>query len=189
MLSATATIIVLLLSYIVVSVSLLLHSLPVKEYDALYELYNNTEGKSLQWETPYTVFGYPWNFTTPKHNPCSSENPWQGVECSSTCETQPCNVIEINLKRHGLKGNLPESIGNFSVLQFLYLDENQLTGQIPLSLGNLTVLKEIYLNQNDLTGSIPEIFANAQKYFVSDTLPTEEEIALDNSKFRKHSIF
>jgi hypothetical protein len=53
---------------------------------------------------------------------------------------------------------LPESLGNLSSLQYLYLDENQIT-RLPESIGNLKSLKRLYLRVNKLT-KLPESIGN-----------------------------
>ncbi|MBP5093899.1 MAG: leucine-rich repeat domain-containing protein, partial [Abditibacteriota bacterium] len=51
-----------------------------------------------------------------------------------------------------LRGNnltsLPESIGNLTNLEFLFLDYNKLTS-LPSSIGNLTNLRSLYLGGNN----------------------------------------
>jgi Leucine-rich repeat (LRR) protein len=161
------------------------HSLPINEYNALYDLYNSTNGKDWRWKKPFSIEdGYAWSFETPSQNPCSATEPWQGVSCTSTCGDSVCHIIQIDLAYHNLCGTLPASIteinnlqsirfsnnyltgsipaslGNLSALNSLYLNQNKLTGTIPVSLGNLTALKELYLNQNQLTGTIPISLGN-----------------------------
>jgi hypothetical protein len=69
-----------------------------------------------------------------------------------------CNgnrVTAIDLSQNGLSGTLPESLGNLSNLELLFLQDNKLIGSIPESLGNLTNLTTLYLQLNELSGSIP----------------------------------
>jgi hypothetical protein len=78
--------------------------LPASEYNALKDLYSFTNGDNWKWSSPYTDHGYPWNFTI-NQNPCNSSYPWQGVLCSSDCSFAPCNVLNLTLSSHELKGN------------------------------------------------------------------------------------
>jgi hypothetical protein len=120
------------------------YSLPSDEYDALYELYNSTSGANWNWVSPFsTLTGYPWNFTSPEQNPCSLDYPWQGIYCSSSCGIKPCNIIEVFLPNHALRGTIPNTIGRLSNLQSLQLEFNYLTGTIPNSVGNLIALQNL----------------------------------------------
>jgi hypothetical protein len=111
------------------------YSLPNSEYNALYDLYTSTNGKNWDWQRPFSQqTGYPWSFESPEENPCSSTNPWQGVTCTSTCGTKPCNIIKLDLSNHNLNGRLPASIQYLIKLKSLYLNQNQLTGTIPASI-------------------------------------------------------
>jgi hypothetical protein len=71
-----------------------------------------------------------------------------------------------------LSGEIPESIGNLTNLNLLWLKHNQLTGPIPSTIGNLTQLGEdldggvddyqpgLDLSYNELTGEIPSSIGN-----------------------------
>ena len=74
---------------------------------------------------------------------------WQGVTVSNS------RVIELNLNRSGLMGEIPAELGNLSHLRELDLAHNQLTGEIPTELGNLSHLQFLHLVHNQLTGTIP----------------------------------
>lgn len=54
-----------------------------------------------------------------------------------------------------ITGAIPESLGQLSSLEELFLHCNRLTGEIPRSLGNLRNLRKLLLNSNDLVGPIP----------------------------------
>jgi Leucine-rich repeat (LRR) protein len=131
-------------------------SLPTAEYEALYDLFSSTDGENWAFVTPSSPFnGYPWEFIVPPQNPCSSTMPWQGIICSSTCQTKPCNILEISLENFDMYGVLPSSIGNFSALQVLDLSGNELFGEIPKTIGNLKFLTSLAFNLNTFTGTIP----------------------------------
>jgi hypothetical protein len=92
--------------------------MPQAECGALLDLYHSTDGPNWRTNTG-------WNVT---NTPCS----WYGVSCADG------HVTRLNLYYNLLSGSIPESLGNLSNLQFLYLHRNQLSGSIPESLGNLT---------------------------------------------------
>ncbi|MYC60055.1 MAG: hypothetical protein F4X09_07700 [Gammaproteobacteria bacterium] len=86
---------------------------------------------------------------------------WYGVEVDANGR-----VIRLELSgvwdpegqrwvEHGLKGQIPPSLGNLTELQVLNLDLNELSGPIPPELGNLTKLKELVIGNNNLSGAIP----------------------------------
>ncbi|WVZ55721.1 hypothetical protein U9M48_006346 [Paspalum notatum var. saurae] len=109
-------------------------------------------------------------------DPClPQQHSWTGVECS---KEPPVRVLSVDLKNHGLSGMLPDSIGNLTGVQTIYLSGNKLSGSIPdmssmhtltalrldgnqfsgtinPSMEKLVNLKELYLNNNNLTGKIP----------------------------------
>lgn len=66
------------------------------------------------------------------------------------------------LRGLNLSGNklteLPDSIGNLSQLQFLWIMSNQLT-HLPESIGNLSQLRQLWLQENQLT-HLPESIGN-----------------------------
>ena len=132
-------------------------NIPVSEYNALYDLYNATNGPHWRW-VDYSA-GIPWNFTSPElNNPCVDH--WQGINCNFTSPFQNYHVIQIMLTDYLLKGNLPSSLAALSKLNSLDLSYNQLTGPIPESLCGLVQLQYIDLSTNLLTGAIPESLVN-----------------------------
>lgn len=74
---------------------------------------------------------------------------------SFTGLSQPSVLIELELNNNFLTSSIPDSIGSFSFLQFLYLSDNLLTSSIPSTIGNLTFLSQFGLYNNDLTGELP----------------------------------
>jgi Leucine-rich repeat (LRR) protein len=70
------------------------------------------------------------------------------------------HVVTMDLSDNGLTGHIPEGIGEFNHLEFLYLQNNHLTGPIPTSIGRLTRLKRLSVSHNCLTGSIPQEIGN-----------------------------
>ena len=66
------------------------------------------------------------------------------------------NLEYLSLYRNELTGTIPEALGNLNNLKYLSLDSNKLTGTIPETLGNLNNLESLSLGSNKLRGTIPE---------------------------------
>ncbi|KAL3834314.1 hypothetical protein ACJIZ3_009050 [Penstemon smallii] len=62
----------------------------------------------------------------------------------------------IDFSSNSFEGEIPETIGQLSMLYGLNLSHNSFTGTIPESIGNLTQLGSLDLSRNQLTGEIPE---------------------------------
>eukprot|EP01038_Epipyxis_sp_PR26KG_P009002 gene9002-12143_t len=125
---------------------------PIEEINALFDLYEATQGLSWRWNIPYIHFGYPWNFTDfadGSLNPCFGRQPWQGVQCSEYKFIY--QIQNLSLSGHNLKGMLPSSIGNLGELVNLDLSSNELKGSIPSSIGNLVQMENLALYDNHLT--------------------------------------
>ena len=69
-------------------------------------------------------------------------------------------VVELDLRGNGLRGELPPEVGDLQHLTKLSLAGNELSGFIPKELGNLTKLEVIDLSQNRLRGEIPNELGN-----------------------------
>ncbi|BAP57480.1 hypothetical protein THII_3183 [Thioploca ingrica] len=114
--------------------------IPQIECEALVDLYNSTNGPNWTNNTS-------WNETD---MPCG----WERIGCSNG------HVIMLNLYVNKLKGSIPNSLGNLSHLQEIYLNSNYLSGFIPDSLGNLSSLQILWLDNNQLSGTIPNSLGN-----------------------------
>ena len=75
---------------------------------------------------------------------------WHGVRTDASGR-----VTSLMLEKNGLRGSLPQELGNLTQLQDLQLGFNELTGTLPPQLSNLTNLHTITLNGNRLSGTIP----------------------------------
>ncbi|XVE72804.1 hypothetical protein DITRI_Ditri11bG0068000 [Diplodiscus trichospermus] len=62
------------------------------------------------------------------------------------------HLVSLQLPSANLTGSLPRELGEFSMLQSLYLNINSLRGTIPLELGYSSSLSDIDLSYNFLTG-------------------------------------
>ena len=88
-------------------------TIPSIERQALHDLYTSTNGDD--WIYQDGDLGH-WNFTDPDVNPCSSSDPWQGLNCtviSSDTNSYYYHISQILLSNYNLRGTIPESIGMF----------------------------------------------------------------------------
>ncbi len=70
---------VLLICFLILVDSNNYEKFPSKERQALHDLYTSTNGDD--WIYQDGNLGH-WNFTDPDVNPCSSSDPWQGLNCT-----------------------------------------------------------------------------------------------------------
>ena len=86
-------------------------NIPSHERQALHDLYVSTNGDD--WIYQNGDEGN-WNFTDPDVNPCSSSDPWQGLNCTvifSDSSSYYYHISEISLSDYNLRGSLPVTIG------------------------------------------------------------------------------
>ena len=114
------------------------NSTTTAEREALIALYNSTNG-------PDWINNSGW--LGEEGTECS----WFGVWCF---------VNALELSNNGLKGSIPQQIGELVYLRNLHLSNNQLSGSIPPEIGNLINLIDLYLDNNQLTGDIPSEIGN-----------------------------
>eukprot|EP01032_Pedospumella_encystans_P010604 gene10604-12382_t len=125
------------------------------EYIALHEFYDATNGPDWQ-----VIFGEPWNFSS-YANPCTEG--WGGIECgiySNGSTGSQYSITQLFLVDFNLSGTIPDSIGEFTHLQYLYLAGNKLSSNIPSTIGDLSELTTLMVDDNFLTGTIPDSFGN-----------------------------
>ncbi|UZR92287.1 leucine-rich repeat domain-containing protein [Chondrinema litorale] len=81
---------------------------------------------------------------------------WTGVktwrEHESNSNYGSC-IYELMLSKAESKGSIPESIGKFSFLRILWLNDNNLTGNFPSQILNLTDLTNLYIQGNSFSPS------------------------------------
>jgi hypothetical protein len=133
---------------------------PVPTYNALFDLYYGTQGPNWKWQNNSVAGLIPWNFTGVKTSEDGAMRPcidnWQGLVCDqSPDDLRECFVSTVILASHDLAGTLPPSIGNFSGLVQLVLDDNFLSGTLPSSLSSLSELKYLQMDGNLFSGPIP----------------------------------
>ncbi|XP_019196187.1 PREDICTED: receptor kinase-like protein Xa21 [Ipomoea nil] len=71
------------------------------------------------------------------------------------------NLIYLNLESNTLTGIIPPMLGRVLKVQVLYLDNNKLSGPIPHTLCELQYLGEISLSNNQLSGGVLKCFGNS----------------------------
>ncbi|CAN0910143.1 Leucine-rich repeat receptor protein kinase HPCA1 [Linum grandiflorum] len=121
-----------------------------------------------------------WENTPPNWvggNPC--DDGWEGITCTSNRVTSiilsstglsgqlsgdisslsELTILDLSYNK-GLRGSLPQSIGNLKKLVNLILVGCSFTGPIPESIGSLSRLTYLSLNSNGFTGTIPASIGN-----------------------------
>jgi hypothetical protein len=129
-------------------------------FEALYLLYNSTNGPNWQWKSESDHNGYIWNFTHIESPSAGAARPcgdnWQGVTCKQDGPDPSLCIVDIlSLTSYGLTGHIPTEIGNLAGLTQLVFQENALVGTIPTTVGALTAITDFILNDNFLSGTIP----------------------------------
>ena len=84
---------------------------------------------------------------------------WHGIECEAwrmdNDDKHQYKVLEIDLPKNSLKGNLPSELGALTLLKLVDFSKNQLSGQIPTSILTMKDLRFIFLRANKFQGPLP----------------------------------
>ena len=128
------------------SVYLELEEVPDAQRELLMSLYNALDGAN--WvKAKKTNWGSDEDIST-----------WGGVTVANDA------ITRIDLSGFGLKGSLPEIIGDFSLLTYLNLSSNPtLTGSLPSEIGTLSNLTTFLAETTGLEGSLPAAMGSLQK--------------------------
>ncbi|KAG7025269.1 putative kinase-like protein TMKL1, partial [Cucurbita argyrosperma subsp. argyrosperma] len=163
----------------------LLNRAPVQGGDSLHfpssdvQLLLEKIRASLEGDTQNLLLSS-WNYSLPL---CQ----WRGLKwvfsngtslvCSDSSSPQWSNLtlfkdpslhlLSLQLPSANLSGSLPKELGEFTMLQSLYLNINSLTGPIPLELGYSSSLSDIDLSSNLLSGALPPSIWNLCDKLVS----------------------
>ena len=108
-----------------------------RDREALIALYNATDGPN--WSRSDN-----WLSDEPLDT-------WYGVSAT----TEGTEVDTLVLRGNGLRGPVPQNLGEMLSLEQLEISGNQLTGLIPSSLGQLQNIEKLVLEGNQLSGPIP----------------------------------
>jgi hypothetical protein len=129
------------------------HVIPEEEVKALRELFLALDGPN--WKNRYG-----WentdSLTTKQYCTKTDYHQWWGVSIRGG------RIVRIELPNNNLKGRLPNSIGNFKLLEALWLHNNEISGDVPTTIGNLTRLHSLYLHQNQFK-RLPSTIQNLTK--------------------------
>lgn len=143
----------------------------VQDFDGLrvskIEISNNNLAGEIPWEIRFLVNLETW--ITP-----FNINIQTGMAPFLTMADKELTHLE--LQYCGLKGNIPEELGDLTKLEFLGLSNNFLTGTIPESFFGLTNLQVLGIDDNLFRSPIAPFakFTNIQKLYIEDNLITGE---------------
>lgn len=124
---------------------------------ALYSLFTSAGGAN------WTVKGWPTTLSTSAPGTALTACTWQGV----TCDSASSRVVSVNLAGAGLRGPIPDALGNLTFLTSLTLSNNQLMGTIPTSFSKLSKLSTLALCNNSLDGVSPTFLTSVVNVQVS----------------------
>ncbi|XP_022747875.1 LRR receptor-like serine/threonine-protein kinase FLS2 [Durio zibethinus] len=77
------------------------------------------------------------------------------IESLSRCSLD--RLESLNIAFNKLSGHLPNQLGQFKTLAYLYLNRNSISGPIPFSIGELSSLKVLDISYNRLNATLPQI--------------------------------
>ena len=116
-------------------------AVPPHERQVLVDLFASTSGQ--QWTTKSNWLDA---------DPCDAVNGWFGIYCDSA----RAHVTYIALPNNNLRGKLPETLNQLTMLKSVELTSNFLWGPIP-SLQGMTALFSFDVRDNLFTGSVPSL--------------------------------
>jgi len=115
------------------------------QYQALMDFYNATGGS--RWHSN--------NGWATNQDPCPIKgSAWYGLQCEGDF------VTEMHMSSNGLGGELPESIGNITGLEWFDVTLNGLFGHLPASMASLQALSMLWLDDNAFSGPLPDWIGN-----------------------------
>ncbi|XP_022760163.1 LRR receptor-like serine/threonine-protein kinase FLS2 [Durio zibethinus] len=76
------------------------------------------------------------------------------IESLSRCSLD--RLESLNIASNKLSGHLPDQLGQFKILAYLFLSRNSISGPIPSSIGKLSSLKVLDVSYNRLNATLPQ---------------------------------
>ncbi len=121
---------------------------PISEYNALVDFYNNLNGNNWTRNDNW--------LDTINH----TVNDWFGITVEGGHVTQIYFDAYYN---YNLDGSLPSSIRDLKELKKLAIITDNISGELPSGLFELTKLEELYIAECDISGNIPMEIGNLTK--------------------------
>ncbi|KAI8028098.1 Receptor-like protein kinase HAIKU2, partial [Camellia lanceoleosa] len=140
-------------------------------------------------------------FLNLNHNGFSGQFPWKSLENLTSLEFLslgdnpfngspfPLEILNLHklywvyLTNSSIEGEIPEGIGNLTLLQNLELSYNQLSGKIPKGITKLKNLWQLELYTNQLSGKLPNGFRNLTNLINFDASTNSLEGDLSEIKY------
>jgi Leucine-rich repeat (LRR) protein len=129
----------LLVLFFTFSISLSAQS--YREFIALHELYQSTNGK--EWNTT-------WDFDAPIET-------WEGVTVKNG------HIVGLDLSNNNLNGEVPPTLVNLKHLIHLNLSGNELEGKLPNQLARMDSLAFFDVSNNEFTGGVPKSIGKMER--------------------------
>ena len=144
----------------------LLSNTPLEKLEEFRALWADLHGQEMEAEHPgdrevLVAIGNTYRLQDKRANWLSDApiSQWEGVVTNGDGRVTSLILVGRVLT------SIPPQLGELSMLEELYLSDNDLVGSIPSQLGELTNLKELYLTDftgNSLTGCIPRTLLNVE---------------------------
>uniref|UniRef100_A0A5B7BWG1 non-specific serine/threonine protein kinase n=1 Tax=Davidia involucrata TaxID=16924 RepID=A0A5B7BWG1_DAVIN len=114
-------------------------------------------------------------------DPCGPKNySWEGLKCSYN-DSNPPQIISLNLTSSSLIGRIADSIANLSSLETLDLSNNNLSGTVPEFLEELPFLKFLNLKGNQLSGFVPAALLDKSEAELLTLIVDDQNLCTSNS--------
>ncbi|KAL6629148.1 hypothetical protein ACP70R_028913 [Stipagrostis hirtigluma subsp. patula] len=93
------------------------------------------------------------------------------LEGSLSSISRLTNLVTLDLEGNGIRGNIPDSIGELRRLEEIHLDHNQMSEELPSTLSNCTNLITIDLKNNSFSGELAKVnFSNLSNLETLDVM-------------------
>ncbi len=145
---------------------------PDKEYEALVDFYNSTNGAdwldNTNWLDTVTHTVADWFGITVENGHVTKIyfGPYENYNLNGSIPNSIKNLtrlVSFEIVTDKLNGELPAGLFELTNLKKLYLSECNISGSLPTEIGNLTKLEILGLEANNLQGNIPMRIGNLTK--------------------------